>query len=89
MDYPHHEGTWGAGPGTLDWLRSTLGAAGATPAEARQMLGENQARLWGFDLEKLRPIADEIGLKMDALLTPNDYDFFPRGDVHKPLATAF
>jgi predicted TIM-barrel fold metal-dependent hydrolase len=89
MDYPHHEGTWGAGPGTLDWLRSTLGAAGATPEEARKMLGENAAKLWGFDLDKLRPVADEIGLKMDALLTPNDYDFFPRGDVHKPLATAF
>ncbi|GAA0607922.1 amidohydrolase family protein [Sporichthya brevicatena] len=89
MDYPHHEGTWGAGPGTTEYLRATLGAAGVAPAEARRMLGENAADLWGFDRSALADIASRIGPDMTELLTPPTEDHFPRGDVHKPLATAF
>jgi predicted TIM-barrel fold metal-dependent hydrolase len=88
-DYPHHEGTWAAGPGTIHYLRATLGAAGVPEDEARLMLGENARRLWQLDEAALAPIVDRIGLDLDDVLTPPDDDFYPRGDVRKPLATAF
>jgi predicted TIM-barrel fold metal-dependent hydrolase len=88
-DYPHHEGTWGAGPGTTDYLRATLGAAGVPPADARRMLGGNAIEVFGFDRAELRKVADEIGTELELILTPPTEDLFPRGDVHKPLATAF
>jgi hypothetical protein len=37
----------------------------------------------------LGPIAQRVGPTMAAILTPPTEDHFPRGDVHKPLATAF
>jgi hypothetical protein len=40
-DYPHHEGTWGVGPGTTEYLQATLGAVGVPASDARLMLGEN------------------------------------------------
>jgi len=89
MDYPHHEGTWGAGPGTTDWLRATLGAAGVPVDEARAMLGGNATALWGFDPAVLRTTADRIGSELGTVLTPPTAEHFPRGDVNKPLATAF
>jgi len=89
MDYPHHEGTWGSGPGTLYYLQSTLGAAGVPPGEARRMLGANAAALWGFDTEALAPTVERIGLGLEEILKPPAENYFPRGDVHKPLATAF
>jgi predicted TIM-barrel fold metal-dependent hydrolase len=89
MDYPHHEGTWGAGPGTAEWLRATLGAAKVPADEARLMLGGNAARLWGFDTEVLGSIANRIGPSLDTILVPPTQESFPRGDVNKPLATAF
>jgi predicted TIM-barrel fold metal-dependent hydrolase len=88
-DYPHHEGTWGAGPGTTDYLRATLGAAGVPAPDARRMLGENAIEVFGFDRAALRKVADEIGTELELILTPPTEDLFPRGDVHKPLATAF
>ena len=89
MDYPHHEGTWGSGPGTVYYLQATLGAGGVTPEEARKMLGRNAADLWGFDTAALRPVVERIGIPLDEILTPPRENHFPRGDVHKPLATAF
>jgi predicted TIM-barrel fold metal-dependent hydrolase len=89
MDYPHHEGTWGAGPGTTEWLRATLGAAGVPADEATLMLGGNACRLWGFDADALRTIADRIGPSIGTILTPPTEDYFPRGDINKPLTTAF
>ena len=55
-DYPHKEGTL---PFTLEALRAAF--ASVDPAEVRLMLGENAARTYGFDLDLLRPIADEVG----------------------------
>jgi predicted TIM-barrel fold metal-dependent hydrolase len=89
MDYPHHEGTWGAGPGTTEWLRATLGATGVPADEARLMLGDNATRLWGFDTRRLREVADSVGPNLLTVLSPPTADFFPRGDVNKPLTTAF
>ena len=88
-DYPHHEGTWGVGPGTTDYLRATLGAAGVPATDARRMLGENAIETFGFDRAALRKVADEVGADLGLILTPPTEDLFPRGDVHKPLATAF
>lgn len=87
MDYPHHEGTF-TPAGTVEYLRATLGAAQVPVDEARLMLSENAASIWGFDVERLRPLADEFGPSMDHILTPPETDRFPRGDVHKPLQSA-
>jgi hypothetical protein len=55
-DYPHPEGTW---PNTVAKLRSDFHDV---PVEdARQLLGETAARVYGFDVQALRPIADRIG----------------------------
>ncbi|MEI7548665.1 MAG: amidohydrolase, partial [Actinomycetota bacterium] len=89
MDYPHHEGTWALTPaGTIDYLQATLGVARVTAAEARAMLSENVAALWGFDIDRLRPIADKVGPSMVQVLAVPTENLFPRGDVNKPLAAA-
>jgi hypothetical protein len=36
------------------------------------MLGENAARLYGFDLEALRPLADRIGNDHELVSEPLD-----------------
>jgi predicted TIM-barrel fold metal-dependent hydrolase len=51
-DYPHYEGTY---PHTRLALRHTF--HDVDPQETRAMLGENAARLYGFDLAKLAEIA--------------------------------
>jgi len=85
MDFPHPEGTWGMGPGHIEYLRATLGAAHVPPDEARRMVGENAVKLWEFDREKLQPIVDGTGPRMDDILKEPEADYFPRGDVHKPF----
>jgi hypothetical protein len=84
MDYPHHEGTFGAG--TTNYLRATLGVVGVPPDEARQLLGGNAIDRWGFDPARMRELADRFGPELALLLTPPEEDLFPRGDVSKPLA---
>jgi predicted TIM-barrel fold metal-dependent hydrolase len=55
-DYPHPEGTW---PNTVAKLRSDFHDV---PVEdSRKLLGETAARVYGFDVDALRPIADRIG----------------------------
>jgi len=55
-DYPHKEGT---APFTLEAMRASF--ADVDPVEVQQMVGLNAARCYGFDVDALRPIADEIG----------------------------
>jgi predicted TIM-barrel fold metal-dependent hydrolase len=55
-DYPHAEGTW---PHSRDALRETF--RGVPVDEVRAMLGGNAARVYGFDLAKLAPIAARVG----------------------------
>jgi predicted TIM-barrel fold metal-dependent hydrolase len=55
-DYPHVEGTY---PYTREHLRLTF--AGIDPAEIQRMVGGNAAALYGFDLEKLAPLAARVG----------------------------
>jgi predicted TIM-barrel fold metal-dependent hydrolase len=55
-DYPHEESTW---PNS----RTSLGQAvvGIPESEVRQMVGENAASFYGFDLDALSALADTIG----------------------------
>jgi predicted TIM-barrel fold metal-dependent hydrolase len=55
-DYPHLEGTW---PNTLKALRETFSTY--PESELRAMLGENAARVYGFDTNALHLVANEIG----------------------------
>jgi predicted TIM-barrel fold metal-dependent hydrolase len=55
-DFPHPEGTW---PATLDALKATF--FDIPIHETRRMLGLSAAAAFGFDLDKLRPIAQKIG----------------------------
>jgi hypothetical protein len=66
-DYPHYEGTF---PYTRQALRLTF--ADVRPDETRLMLGENAARLYGFDLAALAPIAERVGVTPEAVCQPID-----------------
>ena len=55
-DFPHLEGCW---PYSRDHLR--LAFAGIPEAEVRAMVGGNAARLYGFDLDALAPLAARFG----------------------------
>jgi predicted TIM-barrel fold metal-dependent hydrolase len=66
-DYPHDEGTF---PYTREHLRQLFHAT--PPAELRQMLGENAARVYGFDLEALAPLAERAGPSIEDLARPLD-----------------
>jgi predicted TIM-barrel fold metal-dependent hydrolase len=55
-DFPHPEGTW---PYTRDFLKDRFWDISVE--ETEKMLGLNAVDFYGFDLEKLQPIADRIG----------------------------
>jgi predicted TIM-barrel fold metal-dependent hydrolase len=61
-DYPHLEGSW---PNTLDSLRGTF--RDYPEDEIRTMLGENAAKVYGFDRAALAPLVNEIGLEVSQL----------------------
>ena len=63
-DYPHPEGSW---PQTAMRLQETFG--GLPEDEIADMLGENAIRFYGFDREKLKPIAERIGPKRSLFKT--------------------
>lgn len=84
VDYPHHEGTWNGG--NINYLRATFGPNDVPLDEARLLLGENAARVFGFDLAALAPVVEQFGPTAEQILTPPTEDLFPRGDVNKPLA---
>ena len=87
MDFPHQEGTWFGG--TREYLQATLGAANVPTSEARKLLAENASTVFGFDLERLLPIAERIGVLPEHVLAPPIEDLFPRGDVHRPVSSVF
>jgi predicted TIM-barrel fold metal-dependent hydrolase len=55
-DFPHPEGTW---PETRSQMVESF--RGVPEAELEALLGGNAARVYGFDLEKLAPLAARIG----------------------------
>lgn len=66
-DYPHHESTY---PYTTAGLRRAF--ADWDPAEVRQVTSENAARIYGFDLEALNPLAGEVGPSFEEVAQPLD-----------------
>ena len=64
-DYPHFEGTF---PYNLESLQLTF--PGIAERERRMILGENAARLYNFDLDKLRPLARRFGPTPQHVDTP-------------------
>ena len=66
-DYPHYEGT---SPYTLEALRHTYSSV--DPVEVRAMLGTTAAKVYGFDLDALAPLADRIGPTVEQVATPLD-----------------
>jgi predicted TIM-barrel fold metal-dependent hydrolase len=65
-DYPHLEGTW---PNTMDALRDTFGPY--PEDETRALLGGNAAKVYGFDLDQLGPIAEKIGPELTDIQVEN------------------
>jgi predicted TIM-barrel fold metal-dependent hydrolase len=91
MDMPHHEGSWWHG--TRYYLQATLGAERVPEAEARTMLSETAAEVFGFDLGKLAAVAGRIGPETAKTLTPpadasGARGDLSRGDLNRPLAHA-
>jgi predicted TIM-barrel fold metal-dependent hydrolase len=66
-DYPHDEGT---APFTREHLRQLFHAT--DPVELQQMLGGNTARVYGFDMDALAPLAAKAGPTVAELQTPLD-----------------
>lgn len=64
-DYPHEEGTY---PYTLEDLRRAMSQLDRGPV--RQMLAGSTAELYGFDLDKLRPLADKVGPRVADVARP-------------------
>ena len=72
-DYPHYEGTF---PYNLESLRLTF--SDVPEKQRRLLLGENAAALYGFDLEKLRPLAQKYGPTPEQIDTPLPREEIPR-----------
>jgi predicted TIM-barrel fold metal-dependent hydrolase len=79
-DYPHSEGTH---PHTMEALRYTF--AGIDPAEVQMMLGSNAARAYGFDLDALSAIADEVGPRVEDVARPLGPNEFPEHAITPAL----
>jgi predicted TIM-barrel fold metal-dependent hydrolase len=71
-DFPHKEGCW---PYSHEHLR--LAFAGVEPDEVRAMVGGNAARVYGFDLDALAPIAARVGPSIEDVAQPLGVDEIP------------
>jgi hypothetical protein len=65
QDYPHSEGTY---PYTLEALQNTF--AGVPTDEVAQMVGGTAARVYGFDLDALAPLAAAVGPEVEDVARP-------------------
>jgi hypothetical protein len=89
VDFPHHEGTWGVGPGTATYLRATLGAAGVTRDEARSMLGGTPST-YGSSMSRNLVTSPLVSVRACAkFLLRRPEIGYACGDVNKPLVTPF
>jgi predicted TIM-barrel fold metal-dependent hydrolase len=71
-DYPHKEASF---PYSEEALRVAF--AGVPEPEVRAMVGRNAARLYGFDLDALEPIAARVGPAVDDVARPIDASEIP------------
>ncbi|MGH7287962.1 MAG: amidohydrolase family protein, partial [Myxococcota bacterium] len=72
-DYPHYEGTF---PNSRKAIRNSF--HDKPESETRAILGENAARLYGFDLAKLQPWADAHGPTPAEVAVPLAPEEFPK-----------
>jgi len=72
-DYPHDESTF---PNTREGLRRAF--HDASEEDLRRVLGGNAAALYGFDLDRLQPIADRVGPTVEELSVP--FEGIPEGN---------
>lgn len=82
-DFPHLEGCW---PFSRDHLR--LAFADVPEAEVRAMVGENAARVYGFDLDALAPLADRFGPSPSEVAAPLLPDEIPDESLRCPAFAA-
>lgn len=82
-DFPHREGCW---PYSHEHLR--LAFAGVDPAEVAAMVGGNAARVYGFDLDALAPVAARIGPRVDEVAVPLPPDEIPAEALRCPTFAA-
>jgi len=66
-DYPHYEGCY---PHSRENMRLAFSAV--DEREVRMMLGENAAKLYGFDLDKLRAAGERVGITPAQVKVPLD-----------------
>jgi len=64
-DYPHKEASF---PFSREALR--LSFADVEPAEVQAMVGLNAARVYGFDVDALAPVAARVGPSVDEIARP-------------------
>jgi predicted TIM-barrel fold metal-dependent hydrolase len=64
-DYPHYEGCY---PYSRENMRFAF--ADVDEKQVRMMLGGNAAALYGFDLEALRPLAEQAAITPELVATP-------------------
>lgn len=81
QDYPHHEGTW---PYTNEALRANF--AELSEIEVRQLVAENAARVYGFNLVELQHVADRIGPTVADIARPLTADERPTDTMCCTLA---
>jgi len=73
-DYPHSEGST---PHSREALRATF--ANVPEAECRDMFATTAAHVYGFDLDRLAPLAARYGPSVDEIRTP--LERFPAGST--------
>jgi predicted TIM-barrel fold metal-dependent hydrolase len=61
-DYPHYEGTW---PASLEWQKSAF--AGLPVDDVQTILAGNAARVYGFEMDTLQPVAERVGPRVDEI----------------------
>jgi len=66
-DYPHHEATF---PYSRESIRRSF--VGWSEENLRKIFAENAARVYGFDLAKLAPLAAEFGPTVSEIAIPLD-----------------
>ncbi len=80
-DYPHFEGSY---PYTRELLRLVFAGSSADSTEIQQALAGNAAKLYGFDLEFLAPLAAQFGPTHAEIAAPLDYETVPAAALKCP-----
>jgi predicted TIM-barrel fold metal-dependent hydrolase len=78
-DFPHREGCW---PWSHEHLRLAFG--GVPVDEVAAMVGGNAARVYGFDLDALAPVAARVGPLVDEVARPLEDDEIPAEALRCP-----